>query len=106
LHIGFFDSLLGSVGMIVARIRDAIADTRNIARGLSPVALESTGLMVALQEVAENSAKLFLITWVVTEELFHAPVGASEISLGMNWEKAQLPESKKKAKIEFPCIFS
>jgi signal transduction histidine kinase len=48
LHIGFFDALLGSVGMIVARIRDAIADTRNIARGLSPVALESNGLMVAL----------------------------------------------------------
>jgi signal transduction histidine kinase len=47
--------------MIVARIRDAIADTRNIARGLSPVALESTGLMVALQELAENSARLFLI---------------------------------------------
>jgi signal transduction histidine kinase len=68
LHIGFFDALLGSVGMIVARIRDAIADTRNIARGLPPVALESNGLMVALQELAENSAKLFLITLGVTEE--------------------------------------
>jgi PAS domain S-box-containing protein len=46
-------------GLIAARIRDAIANTKNIARGLSPVALESNGLMVALQELAENSAKLF-----------------------------------------------
>ena len=46
-------------GMIAARIRDAIANTKNIARGLSPVALESNGLMVALQELADNSAKLF-----------------------------------------------
>jgi PAS domain S-box-containing protein len=46
-------------GLIAARIRDAIASTKNIARGLSPVALESNGLMVALQELAENSAKLF-----------------------------------------------
>jgi PAS domain S-box-containing protein len=49
-------------GMIAARIRDAIANTRNIARGLSPVALESNGLMVALQELAENSGKLFRIS--------------------------------------------
>ena len=49
-------------GMIAARIRDAIANTRNIARGLSPVALGSNGLMTALQELAENSAKLFQIT--------------------------------------------
>ena len=49
-------------GMIAARIRDAIANTKNIARGLSPVALESNGLMVALQELAENSAKLFQIS--------------------------------------------
>jgi PAS domain S-box-containing protein len=48
-------------GLIAARIRDAIANTKNIARGLSPVALESNGLMVALQELAENSAKLFQI---------------------------------------------
>ena len=49
-------------GMIAARIRDAIANTKNIARGLSPVALESNGLMTALQELAENSAKLFQIS--------------------------------------------
>ena len=49
-------------GMIAARIRDAIANTRNIARGLSPVALGSNGLMVALRELADNSAKLFQIS--------------------------------------------
>jgi PAS domain S-box-containing protein len=49
-------------GMIAARIRDAIANTRNIGRGLFPVALESNGLMVALQELAENSGKLFQIS--------------------------------------------
>ena len=49
-------------GMIAARIRDAIANTKNIARGLSPVALESNGLTVAMQELADNSAKLFQIT--------------------------------------------
>jgi PAS domain S-box-containing protein len=52
----------GQAGMIAARIRDAIANTRHIARGLSPVALESNGLMVALQELAENSGKLFQIS--------------------------------------------
>ena len=49
-------------GMIAARIRDAIANTRNIARGLSPVALGSNSLMTALQELADNSAKLFRIS--------------------------------------------
>jgi PAS domain S-box-containing protein len=48
-------------GLIAARIRDAIVNTRNIAHGLSPVALESNGLMAALQELAENSGKLFQI---------------------------------------------
>ena len=48
-------------GMIATRIRDAIANTRNIARGLFPVALESNGLIVALQAPAENSGKLFQI---------------------------------------------
>jgi signal transduction histidine kinase len=48
--------------MIAARIRDAIANTRNIARGLSPVALGSNSLMTALQELADNSAKLFRIS--------------------------------------------
>src|ERR1700731_3925480 len=49
-------------GMIAARIRDAIANTKNIARGLSPVALESNGLTAALRELAEDSGKLFQIS--------------------------------------------
>jgi PAS domain S-box-containing protein len=48
--------------MIAVRIRDAIARTRMLARGLSPVALDSHGLMAALQELAENSGKLFQIS--------------------------------------------
>jgi PAS domain S-box-containing protein len=48
--------------MIAVRIRDAIAHTRMLARGLSPVALDSNGLMAALQELAENSGKLFQIS--------------------------------------------
>ena len=48
-------------GLMAARIRDAIVNTKNIARGLSPVAIESNGLTVALQELAENSSKLFQI---------------------------------------------
>jgi PAS domain S-box-containing protein len=48
-------------GLIAARIRDAIANTRGIARGLSPVAVESNGLRTALQEFAENSSRLFQI---------------------------------------------
>jgi signal transduction histidine kinase len=48
--------------MIAVRIRDAIAHTRMLARGLSPVALDSNGLMASLQELAENSGKLFQIS--------------------------------------------
>ena len=48
-------------GLIAGRIRDAIAHPRMLARGLSPVALDSNGLTAALQELAENSGKLFQI---------------------------------------------
>ena len=48
-------------GIIAGRIRDAIAHARMLARGLSPVALDSDGLTAALQELAENSGKLFQI---------------------------------------------
>jgi PAS domain S-box-containing protein len=61
--------------LIAARIRDAIANTKNIARGLSPVALESDGLVVALEELAENSAKLFQI---VCEFRFDGSVGVDD----------------------------
>jgi two-component system, chemotaxis family, CheB/CheR fusion protein len=47
------------VSKIAAGIRQAILDTRQLARGLSPVAIESDGLMAALDELASNSERLF-----------------------------------------------
>ena len=48
-------------GIIAGHIRDAISHARMLARGLSPVALDANGLTAALQELAENSGKLFQI---------------------------------------------
>lgn len=47
------------VGKIAGHIRDAINHTRSLARGLSPVTLESEGLMAALHELAVNTKKIF-----------------------------------------------
>jgi len=44
---------------IARHVRDAISHTRSLARGLSPVTLESEGLMSALQELATNTVKIF-----------------------------------------------
>ncbi len=44
---------------IAAHVRETIAQTRSLARGLSPVVLESEGLMSALKELAEDTGKLF-----------------------------------------------
>jgi PAS domain S-box-containing protein len=49
------------VGEIAGHVRDAISQTRLLARGLSPVTLESEGLMSALQELASNTVKIFHI---------------------------------------------
>ncbi len=46
-------------GEIARNVRDAISQTRSLARGLSPVTLESEGLMSALQELAENTRTIF-----------------------------------------------
>jgi PAS domain S-box-containing protein len=46
---------------IAAQIRDVIGQTRSLARGLSPVVLESEGLMAALKELAVNTEKLFSV---------------------------------------------
>jgi signal transduction histidine kinase len=40
-------------------VREAISHTRLLARGLSPVTLESEGLMSALQELAGSTEKMF-----------------------------------------------
>ncbi len=46
---------------ITAQIRDVISQTRSLARGLSPLVLESEGLMAALGELAANTQKLFQV---------------------------------------------
>lgn len=47
---------------IAKNVRDAIRHTRLLARGLSPVTLESEGLMSALQELALNTEKIFHVS--------------------------------------------
>jgi len=49
----------GLAGDIAGHVRDAIRQTRLLARGLSPVTLDSEGLMSALQELAGNTEKIF-----------------------------------------------
>jgi two-component system, NarL family, sensor histidine kinase NreB len=46
-------------GQIAGHVRDAIAQTRSLAHGLSPVVFESEGLMSALKELADATVKLF-----------------------------------------------
>ena len=47
------------VSEIASHVRDAISHTRSLARGLSPVTIESEGLMSALNELATNTEKIF-----------------------------------------------
>ena len=49
----------GRATEIAKAVRDAISQTRLLARGLSPVTLESEGLMSALAELALNMEKMF-----------------------------------------------
>ena len=44
---------------IAKNVREAIGQTRSLARGLSPVTLESEGLTSALDELAVNTEKMF-----------------------------------------------
>jgi PAS domain S-box-containing protein len=46
-------------GKIALHVREAIAQTRMLARGLSPVSIESDGLVSALRELAGNVSSLF-----------------------------------------------
>ena len=46
---------------IAGHVREAIRQTRLLARGLSPVTLESEGVMSALQELASNTEKMFQV---------------------------------------------
>lgn len=54
-----FESAAAGAGEISQAVRDAIAQTRALARGLSPVTIESDGLLSALQELSLNVEKLF-----------------------------------------------
>ena len=47
------------VNDIASHVRDAISHTRSLARGLSPVTIESEGLASALNELATNTEKIF-----------------------------------------------
>jgi len=49
-------------GEIARFVREAISQTRLLARGLAPSNLESGGLMSALQELALNTEKMFGIS--------------------------------------------
>lgn len=48
-------------GKIAEHVREAISQTRMLARGLSPVSMESNGLMSALKELAATVSKLFQV---------------------------------------------
>jgi signal transduction histidine kinase len=52
-------------GEIAGHVREAIGQTRSLARGLSPVTLESEGLTSALRELASNTEKMFGIACAV-----------------------------------------
>jgi two-component system, LuxR family, sensor kinase FixL len=49
---------------IAKAVRESISQTRLLARGLSPVTLESEGLMSALAELALNTEKIFRVRCV------------------------------------------
>ena len=49
------------VGDIALHIREAVGHTRKLSHGLSPVEMESNGLMSALLELAANVQKLFRV---------------------------------------------
>lgn len=46
---------------IANHVREAISQTRSLARGLSPVTIESEGLMSALNELATNTESFFRV---------------------------------------------
>jgi PAS domain S-box-containing protein len=70
------------VGDISRHVRDAISQTRSLARGLSPVTLESEGLASALQELAANTEKMFGITCrVLAPQAGHVRAPAVETHL-------------------------
>lgn len=55
---------IAQVEEIAGHVREVIAETRSLARGLSPFILESEGLTSALGELAANACKLFNVKCV------------------------------------------
>lgn len=60
-----FKSEAASFAEIAAFVRDAINQTRRLARGLAPVLLETGGLVAALRELCVNSEQMFHIECVL-----------------------------------------
>ncbi|HWW01837.1 MAG TPA: PAS domain S-box protein [Candidatus Acidoferrum sp.] len=55
----------GRAAEIARHVREAIGQTRSLARGLSPVTLESEGLASALHELADNAEGMFTLACAV-----------------------------------------
>ena len=54
-------NLATEAGKISHHVREAISQARALARGLSPVVIESEGLMAALQQLADSASQMFRI---------------------------------------------
>jgi signal transduction histidine kinase len=54
----------GQAAKIAQHVRDAIRQTRSLARGLSPVEMDANGLMSALHELAGNVQNMFRVECV------------------------------------------
>ncbi len=65
-------------GEIARYVREAISQTRSVARGLSPVTLEAEGLESALRELAANTEKMFGIRCqvIIKESCARCELGA------------------------------
>lgn len=53
--------LAPEAGKIALHVREAISQARALARGLSPVVIESEGLMSALRQLADGASQMFRI---------------------------------------------
>ena len=79
--------------MIAARIRDAIANTKNIACGLSPVAFESNGLMAALRswrKIPRNCSRL-AVKFVLTGVSKSMTTPSQRISIALLRRQSPMP---------------
>lgn len=65
------------VAEIARHVREAISQTRLLARGLFPVTLESEGLESALEELAVNTEKIFGINCRL---VFHGDVKITDVA--------------------------